>query len=106
MILHSILGMALWGPFVSTGCQQMTGGAANVVFGRCHPDSLHPDLAWLEEQLQQPSPPRMVVLVNPNNPTGAFAGRVVKYLDKKSCSVRLCRCCQAQPLTASSRTCP
>ncbi len=51
----------------------MTGGAANVVFGRCHPDSLHPDLDWLEDQLRQPSPPRMVVLVNPNNPTGAFS---------------------------------
>ena len=51
--------------------QQMTGGAANVVFGRCHPDSLHPDLDWLAEQLRQPSPPKMVVLVNPNNPTGA-----------------------------------
>ena len=49
----------------------MTGGAANVLFGRCHPDSLHPDLDWLEEQLKQPSPPKMVVLVNPNNPTGA-----------------------------------
>jgi aspartate/methionine/tyrosine aminotransferase len=49
---------------------QMTGGAAEVVFGPCNPDSLHPDLDWLERQLRGPSPPKMVVLVNPCNPTG------------------------------------
>ncbi len=64
------------------GLHQMTGGAANVVFGRCHPDSLHPDLAWLEDQLQQPSPPRMVVLVNPNNPTGGCPSRFPQDLAK------------------------
>ena len=37
---------------------------------RCDPDSCHPDLNWLEHCLQSPDPPRMVVLVNPNNPTG------------------------------------
>jgi aspartate/methionine/tyrosine aminotransferase len=50
---------------------QMTGGAINVVYGRCNPHSLHPDLDWLEDELSQPNPPKMVVIVNPCNPTGA-----------------------------------
>jgi hypothetical protein len=41
-----------------------------VLLGPCDPDSLHPDLSWLQQQLQGPQPPRMVVLVNPCNPTG------------------------------------
>ena len=49
---------------------QMSGGAEKVVFGRCDPASWHPDLDWLEAALAGPSPPRMVVLVNPCNPTG------------------------------------
>ncbi len=48
----------------------MTGGARNVVFGRCDSRTLHPDLDWLEAELAGPSPPKMVVLVNPCNPTG------------------------------------
>jgi hypothetical protein len=85
---------------------QMTGGAANVVYGVCDsqtwqafpapflntaahhtltvqcsaactlhwvhfPLCRHPDLDWLERELAGPSPPSMVVLVNPCNPTGA-----------------------------------
>ena len=49
---------------------QMTGGAAQVVLGPCNPNTLHPDLQWLEQQLRGPDPPKMVVLVNPCNPTG------------------------------------
>ena len=49
---------------------QMTGGAANVVFGDCDRQTWHPDLDWLEGELAGPNPPKMVVLVNPNNPTG------------------------------------
>jgi aspartate/methionine/tyrosine aminotransferase len=52
---------------------QMTGGSAQVALGPCHADTLHPDLDWLEEQLQGPQPPRMVVIVNPCNPTGKSA---------------------------------
>lgn len=33
---------------------QMTGGAANVVYGQCDPATLHPDLDWLEKHLQGP----------------------------------------------------
>ena len=40
------------------------------VLFRCNPESWHPDLDWLEECLQSSDPPRMVVLVNPCNPTG------------------------------------
>lgn len=54
---------------------QMTGGADKVLLGPCDPDSLHPDLTWLQQQLQGPQPPRMVVLVNPCNPTGVLLPR-------------------------------
>lgn len=33
---------------------QMTGGATNVVYGRCDAGTLHPDLDWLEQHLQSP----------------------------------------------------
>lgn len=52
---------------------QMTGGTDAVVFGRCNPSTWHPDLDWLEVALQGQSPPRMVVLINPCNPTGENA---------------------------------
>lgn len=51
---------------------QMTGGAQAVKFGPCDPASWHPDLDWLEAELQGGNPPKMVVLVNPCNPTGAI----------------------------------
>jgi aspartate/methionine/tyrosine aminotransferase len=41
-----------------------------VVLGPCCPHSLHPDWSWLQQQLAGPQPPKMVVLVNPCNPTG------------------------------------
>eukprot|EP00199_Chlamydomonas_sp_CCMP681_P002316 CAMPEP_0119111636 /NCGR_PEP_ID=MMETSP1180-20130426/36531_1 /TAXON_ID=3052 ORGANISM="Chlamydomonas cf sp, Strain CCMP681" /NCGR_SAMPLE_ID=MMETSP1180 /ASSEMBLY_ACC=CAM_ASM_000741 /LENGTH=423 /DNA_ID=CAMNT_0007098707 /DNA_START=46 /DNA_END=1317 /DNA_ORIENTATION=- len=49
---------------------QMTGGARHVLYGPCDPQTLHPDLGWLEQQLLGPNPPKCVVLVTPNNPTG------------------------------------
>lgn len=49
---------------------QMTGGADRVLLGPCHCDNQHPDLGWLQQQLTGPDPPRMVVIVNPCNPTG------------------------------------
>ncbi|KAJ9506883.1 hypothetical protein QJQ45_005076 [Haematococcus lacustris] len=51
---------------------QMTGGGQSVVFGPSDPHTLHPDLGWLREQLAGPTPPRMVVIVNPSNPTGVL----------------------------------
>eukprot|EP01025_Chloroclados_australasicus_P031147 TRINITY_DN3141_c0_g4_i1.p1 TRINITY_DN3141_c0_g4~~TRINITY_DN3141_c0_g4_i1.p1 ORF type:complete len:447 (+),score=50.46 TRINITY_DN3141_c0_g4_i1:92-1432(+) len=51
---------------------QMTGGADHVELGPCHPDNFHPNLDWLETRMLQPSPPKMVVIVNPCNPTGAL----------------------------------
>ncbi|WIA22882.1 hypothetical protein OEZ86_009823 [Tetradesmus obliquus] len=50
---------------------QMTGSAPQVQLGPCNADSLHPDLQWLQQQLQGPKPPKMVVIVNPCNPTVA-----------------------------------
>jgi bifunctional pyridoxal-dependent enzyme with beta-cystathionase and maltose regulon repressor activities len=48
----------------------MTGGGRGVALGPCHADSMHPDLDWLEAELAGPRPPKMVVIVNPCNPTG------------------------------------
>eukprot|EP00878_Enallax_costatus_P016901 GHUV01017742.1.p1 GENE.GHUV01017742.1~~GHUV01017742.1.p1 ORF type:complete len:450 (+),score=122.28 GHUV01017742.1:1027-2376(+) len=51
---------------------QMTGGADKVLLGPCDSSTLHPDLGWLQEQLERPDPPKMVVIVNPCNPTGVL----------------------------------
>jgi aspartate/methionine/tyrosine aminotransferase len=51
---------------------QMTGSAPEVLLGPCDAASLHPDLQWLQQQLAGPKPPKMVVLVNPCNPTGGY----------------------------------
>ena len=52
------------------GSAQMTGGGRGVALGPCHQDSMHPDLDWLEAELYGPRPPKLVVLINPCNPTG------------------------------------
>lgn len=52
---------------------QMTGGADSIIYGPCDPVTFHPDLDWLERTLLHSSNsprPKMVVIVNPNNPTG------------------------------------
>ncbi|GBF95700.1 aspartate aminotransferase [Raphidocelis subcapitata] len=49
---------------------QMTGGADRLAFGPCCPATLKPDLDWLQRELEGRDPPKMVVLVNPCNPTG------------------------------------
>lgn len=54
---------------------QMTGSAPQVLLGPCNADSLHPDLQWLQQQLAGPRPPKMVVIVNPCNPTGVLLSR-------------------------------
>lgn len=41
-----------------------------VVLGPCSSNTLHPDLDWLQQQLAGDQPPKMVVIVNPCNPTG------------------------------------
>lgn len=51
---------------------QMTEGGSNVTYGPCDPLTLHPDLDWLETALTGPNKPKMVVVVNPCNPTGIF----------------------------------
>jgi aspartate/methionine/tyrosine aminotransferase len=64
MLLYTACRMAL----------QMTGSAPKVLLGPCDAASLHPDLQWLQQQLAGPKPPKMVVLVNPCNPTGGEFG--------------------------------
>lgn len=51
---------------------QMTGGGHSVVHGQCDQQTWKPDLDWLEQALAGANPPKMVVLVNPCNPTGGF----------------------------------
>ena len=50
---------------------QMTGLSRDLRVGPRDPQSMQPDLGWLEAELAGPRPPRAVVLVNPCNPTGA-----------------------------------
>eukprot|EP00882_Tetradesmus_deserticola_P031207 GHRQ01035282.1.p1 GENE.GHRQ01035282.1~~GHRQ01035282.1.p1 ORF type:complete len:246 (+),score=86.93 GHRQ01035282.1:437-1174(+) len=61
---------------------QMTGGTPQVVLGPCCAGNLHPDWGWLQQQLAGPQPPKMVVLVNPCNPTGgrSCAGHALHLL--------------------------
>jgi aspartate/methionine/tyrosine aminotransferase len=58
---------------------QMTGGSAGLMLAPLRAD-LRPDLAWLEracrgEETSGGRPPRVVVLVNPANPTGVALAR-------------------------------
>jgi hypothetical protein len=50
---------------------QMSGGGAHVALGPRAGPRGHPDLAWLAAELAGPSPPKLVVITNPCNPTGA-----------------------------------
>ncbi|KAG2432782.1 hypothetical protein HYH02_012914 [Chlamydomonas schloesseri] len=54
---------------------QMTGGSDRLVVGECDPVTMRPSLAWLQRELAGPNPPKMVVLVNPCNPTGILLSR-------------------------------
>ena len=51
---------------------QMTGGGSHVVLGPYEKESYHPDFEWLAQEVRGSCPPKMVVLVNPNNPSGAL----------------------------------
>lgn len=64
---------------------QMAGGAESIRFGPYVPETYHPDLDWLETVLSSDKPPKMVVLVNPNNPTGVVMSK--EELDR---AVSLC----------------
>ncbi|CAI5499295.1 unnamed protein product [Closterium sp. Naga37s-1] len=53
---------------------QMT-GITDIVYGPCDPDTLHPSADWLEEALsgkEGRKVPKVVVITNPNNPTGTY----------------------------------
>lgn len=56
---------------------QMTGGSDSVEVAPFKEETYHPDLDWLESRMQDTSrpTPKLVVLVNPNNPTGAVMGQ-------------------------------
>jgi len=65
---------------------QMTEGGPQTILGPCDPSSMLPDVAWLERRLGEPSPPKAVVVVTPNNPTGVIVPK--DLLEKMS---GLCR---------------
>uniref|UniRef100_A0A0D9UXH1 Aminotransferase class I/classII large domain-containing protein n=1 Tax=Leersia perrieri TaxID=77586 RepID=A0A0D9UXH1_9ORYZ len=51
---------------------QMT-GVTDILVGASNPETLHPDVDWLEKVLQENNPiPKLVSVVNPGNPSGAF----------------------------------
>ena len=54
---------------------QMCGGADNIAYGPCDPVTFHPDLDWLEKELSGPHNLKMVVIVNPCNPTGVLMSK-------------------------------
>ncbi|PNW88952.1 hypothetical protein CHLRE_01g051800v5 [Chlamydomonas reinhardtii] len=69
---------------------QMTGGSERLVIGECDPDTMRPSLAWLERELAGPSPPKMVVLVNPCNPTGVLLSRAELDAFSAACAAAGC----------------
>ncbi len=50
---------------------QMTGGGSSVVVGPSDPETWHPDQDWLATELRGATPPKLVYVVSPGNPTGA-----------------------------------
>ncbi|XBI16388.1 hypothetical protein VPH35_058650 [Triticum aestivum] len=51
---------------------QMT-GVTDILVGASNPKTLHPDVDWLEKVLKESNPiPKLVTVVNPGNPSGAF----------------------------------
>jgi aspartate/methionine/tyrosine aminotransferase len=64
---------------------QMTVGTESLLIGPSVGNSFHPDLDWLEDVFRQSSTgnkPKMVVLVNPSNPTGVVLTK--EELDRAS----------------------
>ncbi|XP_074563824.1 aromatic aminotransferase ISS1-like [Curcuma longa] len=50
---------------------QMT-GITNILVGPSDPKTLQPDVEWLEKTLSQDPIPKLVTVVNPGNPSGAY----------------------------------
>ncbi len=43
-----------------------------IAYGPSDPDNWFPDLDWLEDELESATPPKLVYIVNPCNPTGVL----------------------------------
>ncbi|KAG2424660.1 hypothetical protein HXX76_014384 [Chlamydomonas incerta] len=69
---------------------QMTGGSDRLVVGECDPVTMRPSLAWLQRELVGPNPPKMVVLVNPCNPTGVLLSRAELDAFSAACAAGGC----------------
>lgn len=65
---------------------QMTGGSRTIAYGPPDAATLKPDLDWLESQLRGPSPPKMVVIVNPANPAGFLLTRAEAERAQRACA--------------------
>ncbi|KAG6526272.1 hypothetical protein ZIOFF_016254 [Zingiber officinale] len=50
---------------------QMT-GVTDILVGPSDPETLQPDVEWLEKTLSQDPIPKLVTVVNPGNPSGAY----------------------------------
>lgn len=61
---------------------QMMGGSQSLRLGPSDPETFHPDLDWLQQQLEGPQPPKLVYLVNPGNPTGIAADAQKRQLPR------------------------
>jgi len=63
----------LFAPYYFNHLMMLTGSGIpkqNILIGPRDPETMLPDLDWLEEALDSEKPPKLVVLVNPCNPTG------------------------------------
>ena len=59
---------------------QMTGGKGTLRMGPSDQRTFMPDLDWLQDQLSGPSPPKLVYVVNPCNPTGGACICTIEWL--------------------------
>jgi len=63
----------LFAPYYFNHMMAVQMSSVNPLVGPCHPDTMLPDVGWLRSQLETRRNLRMVVVCNPNNPSGAVA---------------------------------
>uniref|UniRef100_A0A453E9T0 Aminotransferase class I/classII large domain-containing protein n=1 Tax=Aegilops tauschii subsp. strangulata TaxID=200361 RepID=A0A453E9T0_AEGTS len=65
---------------------QMT-GVTDILVGASNPKTLHPDVDWLEKVLKESNPiPKLVTVVNPGNPSGAFIPKPMLQREFQTCA--------------------
>ena len=66
----------------NSGCMIMCCGGRcgpTIAYGPSDPDNWFPDLDWLKDELESATPPKLVYIVNPGNPTGQLACRTLMF---------------------------